>query len=202
LQSFYGLMLRFQVVEDLLPEGKAKEQLQKALERADRAITEGRDTVHDLRLSATATNDLAEPLNVVGMELSKDNDVAFKLVVESFTRKPHPIIRDEIYRISREALSNAFKHAYARHIEVEVSYGDKAFRLRVRDDGKGIPAEVLDLGRAGHYGLTGMRERAKQIGAELTVWSGHGTGTEIDLSLPAATAYVILPRRSRFRLSG
>jgi signal transduction histidine kinase len=112
----------------------------------------------------------------------------------------HPIIRDEIYRITREALSNAFKHAHARHIEAEISYEPRAFRLQIRDDGSGIPAQVLDHGRARHFGLSGIRERAKEIGAELTIWSRPDAGTEIDLRLAGTIAYGASPRRSRFRL--
>jgi len=200
LQSFHGLMLHLQAVSKLLPEGKAKEQLEKTMERADRAIAEGRSAVYNLRSPVTATNDLAEAVNAVGNQLSDDNAAAFNLMVEGPTRDLHPIIRDEIYRISREALSNAFKHAHARQIEAEISYGPRAFRLRIRDDGKGIPAEILDRGRAGHFGLPGIRERAKQIGAELTIWSRPDTGTEIDLSLAGTIAYGTPLRRSRFRL--
>src|SRR5580658_71028 len=151
LQSFHGLMLHLQTVSKLLPAGKAKEQLEQTMERADRAIAEGRSAVYDLRLSATLTNDLAEAVNAVGNELSSDNDAVFNLMAEGPTRDLHPIVRDEIYRISREALSNAFKHAHASQIEVEISYGPQAFRIRIRDDGEGIPEEILDQGRTGHY---------------------------------------------------
>jgi signal transduction histidine kinase len=139
-------------------------------------------------------------VNAVGNELSNDNDATFNLTVEGPTKDLHPIIRDEIYQISREALSNAFRHAHARHIETEISYEPRAFRLRIRDDGEGIPAEVLDQGRAGHFGLPGIRERASQIGAELTIWSRPDTGTEIDLSLAGAIAYGTPSARSRIRL--
>jgi signal transduction histidine kinase len=200
LQSFHGLMLRLQVVHKLLPEGKAKEQLEQTMERADQAIAEGRNAVYDLRSSATASNDLSEALDAVGNELSIGNEAVFSLVVEGSPRNLHPIIRDEIYRISREALCNAFKHADAHHIEVEISYGERELRLRIRDDGKGIPAEILEEGQPGHYGLPGMRERAKQIGAELTMWSRAGMGTEIELRLAGSIAYRTPP--SRFRLFG
>jgi signal transduction histidine kinase len=123
-------------------------------------------------------------------------------VVEGAPRDLHPIIRDELYRISREVLLNAFKHARARRIEAEISYGERVFRLRIRDDGKGIPADILEQGRPGHYGLPGIRERAQQVGAELSIWSRSGTGTEIELSLAGSIAYGTSPRRSRFRLFG
>ena len=200
LQSFHGLMLHLQAVSRLLPEGKAKEQFEETMGRADRAIAEGRSAVYDLRSSATLTNDIAEAVNAIGNELSKENDTAFTLTAEGPTRDLHPIIRDEIYRIAREALSNAFKHAHARQIEAEISYGPRMFRIRIRDDGEGIPAGVLEMGREGHFGLRGIRERAKEIGAELNLWSRLGTGTEIELSLPGATAYGTSPKRAWFRI--
>ena len=200
LQSFHGLMLRLQAVNKLLPEGKAKKQLEETMERADQAITEGRNAVHDLRLSTTETNELPEAVNAVGNELSANDNAAFDLLVEGAPRDLKPIIRDEIYRITREALRNAFKHAHARHIEAEISYGERLFRLRIRDDGDGIPPDILGRDRPGHYGLSGMRERAKQIGAELTVWSRAGSGTEIELMLPGSIAYDTPVGRSLLRL--
>src|SRR5207244_779837 len=139
----------------------------KSLERADLAIAEGRSAVYDLRSSATAANDLAEALRTLGDELSTPDTAAFHLVVEGRQRELRAMIRDEVYRITREALRNAFKHAQANHIETEITYGERAFRLRIRDDGQGIPREILDEGRAGHFGLSGMRERAGQIGGKL-----------------------------------
>jgi nitrate/nitrite-specific signal transduction histidine kinase len=76
------------------------------------------------------------------------------------------------------------------------------FRLRIRDDGEGIPAEILEQGRSGHYGLPGLRERAKQVGADLTIWSRAGTGTEIDLSLAGSIAYGTSRRRFRLGMFG
>jgi ligand-binding sensor domain-containing protein/signal transduction histidine kinase len=200
LQSFQGLMLRFQVVNDLLPPGKAKETLDGALERADQAIVEGRDAVHDLRSSTTVSSNLADSLAALGEELASQDSAAFRLVVEGGSRNLHPILQDEVYRIAREALRNSFSHARARKIEVEVQYGERLLRLRIRDDGDGIAPEILEEGRRGHYGLHGIRERAKQIGAKLDIWSGAGSGTEIDLSIPSSIAYTTSPGRSGFRL--
>ncbi len=194
LQGFQGLMLHLQVVDDLLPPGKAKEKLEQTLERADQAIAEGRDAVYDLRSSATTTNDLAEAVRALGTELATADAAAFQLTVEGLPRDLHPIIRDEIYRITREAIRNAFTHARAAHIEAEIIYAERMFRLRIRDDGQGIEPGVLQAGRSGHFGLPGMRERGRQIGAEFAIWSGVGTGTEIELSIPGWLAYRAMPR--------
>jgi signal transduction histidine kinase len=199
LQSFQGLMLRLQVVDDLLPPGKAKEQLEQSLERADQAIAEGRSAVYDLRSSATTTNDLAQAVKALGDELATEDSTAFHLVVEGTARDLHPIIRDELYRITREALRNAFRHAAAHHIETEITYGERALSLRIRDDGQGIPTETLEAGRPGHYGLSGIRERAQQIGAKLEIWSGANAGTEIELSIAGSIAYCAPPGRPLFR---
>ena len=189
LQSFHGLMLRLQAVDDLLPEGKAKLQLGQTMQRADQAISEGRTAVFDLRTSALTTNDLVRAVRGLGDELATEDSGAFHLVVEGSSRELHPIIRDEVYRIAREGMSNAFRHAGARNVEAELAYGDRTFRLRIRDDGKGIPAEILESGRSGHYGLPGMRERAKQSGAKLDIWSKPGAGTEIELTIASSIAY-------------
>ena len=102
--------------------------------------------------------------------------VPFRVHVEGAPRTVHPIIQDEIYRIARESLRNAFRHAQARQIETEITYSGSLLRLRFRDDGKGIDPRVLERGgRSGHWGLPGMHERAKRIGAQLEVWSELGS---------------------------
>jgi Histidine kinase-, DNA gyrase B-, and HSP90-like ATPase len=105
----------------------------------------------------------------------------------------------EIHRIARESLRNALRHAQAGHIETEITYGE-SLRLHFRDDGKGIDPSVVERGgRSGHWGLPGIRERAEQIGAELSVWSELGAGTEVELSIPGSIAYEASPTRPRFR---
>ena len=202
LQSFHGLLLRFQTVVHLLPErpSEAKQRLETAIAHAAAAITEGRDAVQGLRSSTTEKNDLALAIRTVGDELAADGSSlrpAFDVAVEGETRELHPILRDEIYKIAAEALRNAFRHAHAGRVEVDIRYDDEEFRLRVRDDGKGIDAAVLaNQGLEGHYGLRGMRERAALIGGTLAVWSEAGAGTELELRLPAGIVYATSPRRS------
>jgi signal transduction histidine kinase len=194
LQSFHGLLLRFQTALSLLPDrpGDARQVLASAIDQAADAITEGRDAVQGLRASAAEGNDLADAFRAIGEELGNVNgkDVSLRVDVQGAPRDLHPIVRDEVFRIGSEALRNAFRHAAARQIEVELRYDDRQLRLRVRDDGKGIDPEVLRAeGREGHFGLHGMRERAKLVGGKLTIWSGPDSGTEIELSIPAAHAY-------------
>jgi signal transduction histidine kinase/ligand-binding sensor domain-containing protein len=189
LQTFHGLMLRLQVVDELLPPGRAKSELEETLEFGDQAVVEARNAVHDLRSSATTSNDLAQALRTMGTELARETTARFRLVAEGRARDLNPIVRDEIYRIAREALRNAVAHGAANHIEAEIIYDEQLIRLRVRDDGKGIPSEVLERGRAGHYGLAGMRERARSIGAKLKIGSGQGIGTEIEVTVPGPIAY-------------
>ena len=167
LQSFHGLLLRFQTVSYLLPArpAEAKQQLDRAVEQAAKAITEGRDAVQGLRSSTVEGNDLALAIRTLGDELATDASAhpppAFRVAVEGHARDLHPILRDEIYKIAAEALRNAFRHAQAGRVEVEIRYDSDDFRLRVRDDGKGIDQAVLAAqGIEGHYGLRGMPERA------------------------------------------
>ena len=87
-------------------------------------------------------------------------------------------------------MRNAFRHAEAAHIEVEIRYDQRQLRLRIRDDGKGIHPDVLESGeRPGHFGLPGIQERAKLVGGKLRVWSELGSGTEAELTIPASIAY-------------
>ncbi len=202
LQSFQGLLLRFQAVSNVLPAGEPKQKLDDAIDQAAQAITEGRDAVQGLRSSTTVTNDLAMAISALSDQLgcgeTNPNCAELSVEVAGRTRDLHPILRDEIYRIAGEAVRNAFKHAQAQLIEVEIHYGERQLRLRVRDDGKGIdPKHLKEDGRPGHFGLGGMRERAKLLGGKLAVWSELDSGTEIELKVPASRAYETSPGRRR-----
>jgi len=196
LQSFQGLMLRFQSARDLLPEhpAKAVQALDGALERADQALVEGRDAIQNLRSTPTGVNELTRTLTALAEEFTQGPDgetrpAAFRASVEGTPRNLNPILGDEVYHIAREALRNAYCHAQASRIEADVTYGARELRLRIRDNGKGIDPDHLKTGRARHWGLTNMRERAEQIGAHLSLWSEVGVGTEVELRIPASVAY-------------
>jgi signal transduction histidine kinase/ligand-binding sensor domain-containing protein len=203
LQSFHGLLLRFQTVSYLLAErpAEAKEKLESAIGLAAKAITEGRDAVQGLRASTVERNDLAEGIRTLADELAAEASAAtppaLSVAVEGQTRDLRPIVRDEIYRIAAEALRNTFRHAQATRVEVEIHYDKHEFWLRVRDDGRGIDSAVLaSHGVEGHFGLRGMPERAALIGGKLAVWSEVGGGTEIELRVPASAVYLTAWQRS------
>jgi signal transduction histidine kinase len=206
LQSAQGLLLRFETVSQLWanrPE-EAKQKLDAAIEQTAEFITEARDEVQGLRASSTQRNDLALAITTLGKELANDSIGArpvFRAAVEGESRDLHPIVRDEVYKIAAEALRNAFRHAEARHVEVEIRYDREQFRLRVRDDGKGFDPAVLSAqGSGGHYGLHGMRERAKLVAGKLTVWSEVNGGSEVELGIRASRAYTAVPDRWWSRL--
>ena len=204
LQSVQGLILKFDAVaKQIPPDQPAHEAIQRTLDRADEVLAEGRDRVRNLRGGAIPMGGLPAAFQSVVEEISLGSDARFKTLVEGAVLELHPMVGEEAYCIGREAIINALTHAKGDHIEVEIAYNPRQFRLRVRDDGQGFDTRILEKGGLpGHWGLPGMRERASRIGAELKIWSGHQTGTEVELLVPGSTAYLSTrsgPKRSWFR---
>ncbi|MCR6661622.1 MAG: histidine kinase [Luteimonas sp.] len=185
LQGVQGLMLRFQSAAERIPQGEpARELMEDALDRADRVLADGRDKVSELR--ATVSLNLPEALALVGNELSRDYAVGFRAHVEGDIRTLDPLVQEEAYRIGAEALANAFRHAGATRISVATVFGRRQFEVRVTDDGCGFD---LSSARKGRWGLKGMRERAGKIRGKIHLSSKPGTGTTVDLHVPARVAY-------------
>jgi len=197
LQSFQASLIQMQAARNILdrrPE-KAEQSLDKAITTAAGAVAEGRSAIQNLRVEPAGEGDLAQLLTAAGQELAHSeeahgNPPVFSLTVEGERRDLDPLLHDEVYRIARELLRNAFQHAKAGQIEAEIRYESRQLRVHVRDDGKGIDPEILKAGRrAGHWGLPGMRERVDRFGGKLEFWSEAGAGTEAVLTVPAAAAY-------------
>jgi signal transduction histidine kinase len=189
LQGVQGLILRFQAVTDRLPdEDPAKLGFNKALDRADQLLVEGRDRVRDLRSADS------RPLHQAIKDLVAEQPFAPETRVTVRTEGPErpvrPLILDEIVRIAGEALFNAARHATAARVDVQIIFGETRLEISVRDDGQGIPAErLLRAGQEGHFGLVGMHERARKIGAGLTLHSPAGQGTIVSLDIGGDIAY-------------
>ena len=194
LQGFLSASMQLHVAVDQIPaESPARTRLGSVLELMGRVIEEGRNAVRGLRSSEHDLDDLEQSFSRVRHELGIKDDVAFHVIGEGQARPLNPMIRDDVYRIGREALVNAFRHSGATRIEVGVECGRRQLRVLVRDDGAGIDPDVLRAGRDGHWGLSGMRERAERIGGRLRVWSRPGAGTEVELSVPGHLAFRALP---------
>lgn len=196
LQSFQGVLLQFGAALRLLAREpqKAREVLAGAIDQAGQAIKEGREAVQGLRKSAEDSGDLAAPIARLARELAAERQggapPTVRVEVQGTVRPLHPIERDETFRIAAEAMRNAVHHSRGTQIEVELRYDAREFRLRVRDDGCGMDANVLAQGdRAGHFGLRGMRERAALAGGKLTLWTAPEAGMEVELIIPASRAY-------------
>lgn len=208
LQSFQGSLFEVQAARNLFPRrpDDAMQRLDEAIRTSEAAIVEGRDAILDLRSGSAASSDLAHLFAAAGQELSgvaasNGGSPAFCVTVEGSPRDLEAGLQDGLYRIGREILRNAFRHARAKKIEVEIRYGDQEFRIRFRDDGIGIAPEVLSEGaRAGHWGLPGVRERATLAGAQLDFWSEAGAGTEVQVTVPASVAYAKSPETRVFGL--
>jgi signal transduction histidine kinase len=195
LQNFQGALLRFGAVTYMLPDrpAEARASLENAIDQARHAIVEARDAVQGLRSPASATNDIAAAIATLADTLSHDEAgqrPGVRVNVEGAPRDLPPTVQDEVYRIAGEALRNAFRHAHASRIEVDIRYDQRRFRVRVRDDGQGIDAAAAG-GRPveGHFGMAGMHERTKLLGGTLSVWSERGSGTEVELTIPASVSY-------------
>jgi ligand-binding sensor domain-containing protein/signal transduction histidine kinase len=191
LQGFLSASMQLHVANDQIPEEwPAKPIVTRVLELMGNVINDGRNAVRGLRSSNAESDALEQALSRIPQEFVLQQSTDFRVIVEGQPRPLHPIIRDEVYRIGREALANAFRHSRASGIEVLVEYGDSQLRILVRDNGCGIDQEVLRSGRDGHWGLSGIRERAERIGAKIKVWSRPAGGTEVELSVPGYVAFL------------
>jgi signal transduction histidine kinase len=190
LQGFVSASMQLDVAEDQLPDDSpAKPLLGRILQLMGRVTEEGRNALRGLRTADSDSRDLELAFSRMRQELAIDEKIGYRVVAQSTRRPLRPAIRDEVYRIGREAVANAFLHAQANTVEVELEYASKYLRIMVRDDGCGIDPQVLEAGRKGHWGLPGMRERSERIGARLRLRSRIGAGTEVELTIPSAIAF-------------
>ena len=213
LQGVQGMMFRLEAVRRLLPNRpeEAADHLDVAIDAGLAAINEGRQAVGELRVAGPVGTDLPQALADLGSEFEPDNQLPgncrgatpdFRVLVQGRAIALKPIVRDEVYRIAREAVRNSFRHARAGLVEVEIVFAKGTFTVRVRDDGVGLDPAVLEHGyRKGHWGLPGMRERALEFGGQLEVWSQRNAGTEIELKIGGRSAYAHRPRALSTRIA-
>lgn len=195
LQGVLSASMQLNIAEDQVEQDSpAKPLLGRVAQLMGHITEEGRLVLRGLRTSQPIDGSLETALSRVRQELSMGEQITYRVIANTAERELRPLIRDEVYRISREAVVNAFHHSKATAIEVEVDYTSSNLLVQVRDDGCGIDPTVLRWGRDGHWGLVGMRERSRSIGADLKVRSGVGRGTEVELKVPGAIAFESAPK--------
>jgi signal transduction histidine kinase len=190
LQGILSASLQLEVADrQIAADATAKPLVQRISNLLRQLADESRHTVRHLRSQRSQEENLERALTQISSDLAAPRNVKYSVVVEGTPRSLRAVVRDEIFRIGGEALANVFRHADASAVETVLEYGRDHFRLLVRDDGQGIDPEVLSAGREGHFGLSGMRERARRIGAQLKIRTAKGAGTEIDLIVPSSAAF-------------
>lgn len=190
LQGFLSASMQVHVAAGRLPStSPAMPPLSRAMELMEQASREGRIALRGLRSKQSDSLNLEQALSRIPDELNVSPDIRFSITVEGNQQPLQPFLRDDVYRIGREALVNAFSHSRATKVEVEMYYGLREFQFLVRDDGCGIDSQTLQSGREGHWGITGMRERAEANGAKFSIRSSATAGTEVILYVPSSVAF-------------
>jgi len=190
LQGVLSASMQLHVALDQLPEDSpSRPALNRILQLMGQVVDEGRNTLRGLRSPIDNSRDLESSFSRIPQELDTQKEIDFRVIVEGTPLPLRSVIRDDVYGIGREALVNAFRHSRATGIDVRLEYAPSYLRILVRDDGCGIDAHVLESGRDGHWGFSGMRERAERIGAKLKVLSRVGSGTEVELCVPREIAF-------------
>jgi signal transduction histidine kinase len=198
LQGFVSTLMHLHMFADEVGDPSARLKLERLLQRVTDVIEEGRRAVQGLR-HHLATEDLDKALMADAEELRGDQAIEIRLAITGRPRPLKPLIRDELYRIGREALTNVFKHAHATCIDLMIEYSPDRLILRVRDDGDGIEPKIIESGRFGHWGIRGIRERADSVGAKLTLSSRVKGGTEVEVAVPGHIAFEDASPRRRWR---
>lgn len=191
LQGIQGLILHFHTGTQQIPADQPVRQLfEEALRQSDDVMLEGRSVLSKLRTRRSSPESLPDAFGTIAHEFRTLSTAQFELTLSGRRRDVSAVVEEELHRIGREALFNAFRHAHAKKIEVELHFGLSEVRLRFRDNGLGIDPAILSEGRVpDHYGLPGMRERARKIGGHFELWSRPGAGTEVQVRIPGAIAY-------------
>jgi signal transduction histidine kinase len=194
LQGFISASMQLHVADDQLPaDSPAKALVGRVLELMRHVNEEGRNALRGLRSSGRDTYDLEAAFSKIARELEFPQQAGFRITVEGAPQPLRPAVCDEVYRIGHEALLNAFRHSHASNVEVELGYKSSHLRVLIRDDGVGIDPQILRTGREGHWGLSGMRERAEKIGGKFRILTRAPAGTEVELLVPGSVAFESRP---------
>jgi signal transduction histidine kinase len=188
-QEMSGISVQLEVVARTMPPDAdtARNHLDRARQQVRHGIAEARRYVWDLRSPTLEEHDLPTALRETARRLTNETDIQAQVEVNGTFRPLARSVEDNLLRIGQEAMNNAVKHAQAQRIFVNLVFDARRVQLSVRDDGHGFDDQVAGNGRAGHFGLIGMRERAEQIGGTLSIHSNKGSGTEVVADVPISS---------------
>ncbi|HEX4158424.1 MAG TPA: triple tyrosine motif-containing protein [Rhizomicrobium sp.] len=188
LQGFQGLLLTFHVTaQKVAADDASRAMLERTLSMADRIIVEGRNRVSSLRSEQINDGELLGSLESAGRDIGMSQDVEYLVRRSGTAAQLSPHVAEEVFYIAREALTNAFRHAEASQICLDLHYDSRTFSMVCKDNGRGFdPATGM---KAGHWGLKGMIERAQRLGGKLECRSAPLQGTVVLFTLISRRAY-------------
>ena len=190
LQGLLSASLHLAVAKDkMATDSAAKPLVERVFDLIGQMIQESRNVVSGLRTRDPQAESFEEEVSKIPREAGLTSDAEFKLLVEGTPSPLKRASREELYWIARESIANASRHSKAALIEVVLEYGSEQFRLVVRDNGVGIDPHDLAAKGKGHWGVPGMSERARRIGAQIQISSAKGVGTEVDVIVQRKLAY-------------
>jgi len=182
-QGYVGISVQLEVLAELLRHNKveaAAKQLDTTRAHVREGLAEARQSIWALRSQDTGENTLPVRVRRV-TEKANSRSLEASFNVYGAYRPLAPGTEREILRVAQEAIHNVEKHAQAKHLTVRLEYSPTEIALEVRDDGRGFSTGEGPIAEPGHYGMTGMRERAAAIGGVLQVTSERGGGTSVRL---------------------
>jgi signal transduction histidine kinase len=202
LQGIQSLLFRLQnwETDPGLPLGY-RDEVASVVDEARAIVVEGRDRILMLRGTGAEPSDLVEALEAIGIRESAAHGPQFSISVIGESRPLRPATLEQLVAIGREAIRNSFQHARALCVDVCVEYRNQSLILQICDDGSGIELSTLYRPPAsGHFGLTGMRERAEQLGGRIRILRNDPRGTHVEVIIPAHDAFEDAPKRSWSRV--
>jgi signal transduction histidine kinase len=185
-QGFVAVSVQLELLGRKLsgPVDGVRELLDQTRELVQDSLAEARRSIWDLRSHTAEGEDFASKLSKMAAQVTSRTQVKVRFEVAGTYHALSAKIEDELLRIGQEAITNVVRHAEAKHIDIGLNFDAKKVRMIITDDGRGFVDHMAASGANGHYGLQGMRERAEQIGAELTVVSTPGGGTQVRVETP------------------
>jgi len=190
LQGLSGVTMQLQALWTRLPASREKHVLGEIIKDAGRCSAEARQSLWGLRSTGSIPVEFSQNLEALAKRAVEGKPVSLVFEADCVSLESMPDTEYQLLRIAQEAISNALAHSGARFLDVAFHSRDGALRLSIRDDGVGFATETA--AGPGHYGVLGMRERASEIGAELSIVSSSTGGTCVSVELPLS-----VPRASQ-----